>query len=43
MRFSHFFVDRPIFASVLSIVLLIVGALVGVVGSAFAVARYLSV
>ncbi|RLP28457.1 multidrug efflux RND transporter permease subunit [Mesorhizobium sp. YM1C-6-2] len=27
MRFSHFFVDRPIFASVLSIVLVIVGAI----------------
>ncbi len=27
MRFSHFFVDRPIFASVLSIVMLIVGAI----------------
>ncbi len=27
MRFSHFFVDRPIFASVLSIVLLIVGGI----------------
>ncbi|MGO4355720.1 efflux RND transporter permease subunit [Rhizobium sp. RAF36] len=27
MRFAHFFVDRPIFASVLSIVLLIVGGL----------------
>jgi len=27
MSFSHFFVDRPIFASVLSIVLLIVGAI----------------
>ncbi|PZM09674.1 efflux RND transporter permease subunit [Rhizobium tubonense] len=27
MRFSHFFVDRPIFASVLSIVLLIVGSI----------------
>jgi len=27
MRFAHFFVDRPIFASVLSIVLLIVGAI----------------
>ena len=25
MRFSHFFVDRPIFASVVSIVLLIIG------------------
>ena len=25
MRFSHFFVDRPIFASVVSIVLVIVG------------------
>jgi HAE1 family hydrophobic/amphiphilic exporter-1 len=27
MRFSHFFVDRPIFASVLSIVLLIIGSI----------------
>ena len=27
MRFSHFFVDRPIFASVVSIVALIVGAI----------------
>ncbi|RUM95624.1 efflux RND transporter permease subunit, partial [Pseudaminobacter arsenicus] len=27
MRFAHFFVDRPIFASVVSIVLLIVGAI----------------
>jgi HAE1 family hydrophobic/amphiphilic exporter-1 len=27
MRFSHFFVDRPIFASVLSIVLLIIGGI----------------
>ena len=27
MRFAHFFVDRPIFASVLSIVLLIVGGI----------------
>lgn len=27
MRFAHFFVDRPIFASVLSIVLLIVGSI----------------
>ena len=27
MKFSHFFIDRPIFASVLSIVLVIVGAL----------------
>jgi len=27
MRFSHFFIRRPIFASVLSIVLLIVGAI----------------
>ncbi|WP_455872570.1 efflux RND transporter permease subunit [Rhizobium yanglingense] len=27
MRFAHFFVDRPIFASVLSIVLLILGGL----------------
>ncbi len=27
MRFAHFFVDRPIFASVLSILLLIVGAI----------------
>src|ERR1044072_4261068 len=25
MRFSHFFIDRPIFASVLSIIILIVG------------------
>src|SRR3954471_22493123 len=27
MRFSHFFVDRPIFASVISIILTIVGAI----------------
>ena len=27
MRFSHFFIDRPIFASVLSIIILIVGAI----------------
>ncbi|MGO4841319.1 efflux RND transporter permease subunit, partial [Rhizobiaceae sp. 2RAB30] len=27
MRFAHFFVDRPIFASVLSIVFLIVGSI----------------
>ena len=27
MRFAHFFVDRPIFASVVSIVVLIVGAI----------------
>ena len=27
MRFAHFFVDRPIFAAVLSIVLLIVGGI----------------
>ncbi|HTC11264.1 MAG TPA: efflux RND transporter permease subunit, partial [Acetobacteraceae bacterium] len=28
MRFSHFFIDRPIFAAVLSIVITIAGALV---------------
>ena len=27
MRFSHFFVDRPIFATVLSLVLLIIGGI----------------
>src|SRR3954471_16380657 len=27
MKFSHFFIDRPIFASVLSIVIVIVGGL----------------
>src|SRR3989442_13704505 len=27
MKFAHFFIDRPIFASVLSIVILIVGGL----------------
>ena len=27
MRFSHFFIDRPIFASVLSIILILVGAI----------------
>ena len=27
MRFSHFFIDRPIFASVLSIIILIVGGI----------------
>ncbi|HEX4644198.1 MAG TPA: efflux RND transporter permease subunit, partial [Verrucomicrobiae bacterium] len=27
MKFSHFFIDRPIFASVLSIVTVIVGGL----------------
>src|ERR1700724_2880304 len=27
MRFSHFFVDRPIFASVISIILTLVGAI----------------
>ena len=27
MRFSHFFVDRPIFAGVLSIILTLVGAI----------------
>ncbi|MFM1903969.1 MAG: putative multidrug-efflux system transrane protein, partial [Planctomycetota bacterium] len=27
MRFAHFFIDRPIFATVLSVVVLIVGAL----------------
>ena len=27
MRFSHFFIDRPIFASVLSIILTLVGAI----------------
>src|SRR5262249_60657628 len=27
MRFSHFFVDRPIFAAVLSIILTLVGAI----------------
>ena len=25
MRFSHFFIDRPIFASVLSVIIVIVG------------------
>src|SRR5436305_14646274 len=28
MRFSHFFIDRPIFAAVLSIIITIAGALV---------------
>ncbi len=37
MRFAHFFVDRPIFASVLSIVLLIVG---GIAYSQLPVAQY---
>ena len=27
MRFAHFFVDRPIFAAVISIVLLVVGSI----------------
>ena len=27
MRFSHFFVDRPIFASVMAIILTLVGAI----------------
>jgi hydrophobic/amphiphilic exporter-1 (mainly G- bacteria), HAE1 family len=27
MRFSHFFIDRPIFAAVLSIIITIAGAL----------------
>ena len=27
MRFSHFFIDRPIFASVLSLIILIVGGI----------------
>ena len=27
MRFSHFFIDRPIFAGVLSIILTLVGAI----------------
>jgi hydrophobe/amphiphile efflux-1 (HAE1) family protein len=29
MRFSHFFIDRPIFASVLSLIILIVGIIAG--------------
>ncbi|MDI7860570.1 efflux RND transporter permease subunit [Rhizobiaceae bacterium n13] len=37
MRFAHFFVDRPIFASVISIVLLIVG---GIAYSQLPVAQY---
>ncbi len=37
MRFSHFFVDRPIFAAVLSIVLLIVG---GIAYTQLPVAQY---
>lgn len=37
MRFAHFFVDRPIFASVLSIVLLIVG---GIAYTQLPVAQY---
>jgi hydrophobe/amphiphile efflux-1 (HAE1) family protein len=37
MRFSHFFVDRPIFASVLSVMLLIVG---GVAYTRLPVAQY---
>jgi len=37
MRFAHFFIDRPIFASVLSIVLLIVG---GIAYSQLPVAQY---
>ena len=37
MRFSHFFVDRPIFATVLSIVLLIVG---GIAYTQLPVAQY---
>ncbi len=37
MSFSHFFVDRPIFASVLSILLLIVG---GIAYTLLPVAQY---
>jgi multidrug efflux pump subunit AcrB len=37
MRFSHFFIDRPIFASVLSIIILIVG---GIAQRALPVAEY---
>ena len=37
MRFSHFFIDRPIFASVIAIVLLIVG---GVSYAGLPVAQY---
>ena len=37
MRFSHFFVDRPIFATVLSIVLLLVG---GIAYTTLPVAQY---
>lgn len=29
MRFSHFFIDRPIFATVLSVILTIVGIIAG--------------
>ncbi len=37
MRFSHFFIDRPIFATVLSIIILIVG---GIAQRALPVAEY---
>ena len=37
MRFSHFFIDRPIFASVLSIIILIVG---GIAQRSLPVAEY---
>ena len=37
MRFAHFFVDRPIFASVLSIILLLVG---GIAYTGLPVAQY---
>ena len=37
MRFSHFFIDRPIFASVLSIIILIVG---GIAQRALPIAEY---
>ena len=29
MRFSHFFIDRPIFATVLSVIVTIVGLIAG--------------
>jgi hydrophobe/amphiphile efflux-1 (HAE1) family protein len=37
MRFSHFFIDRPIFATVLSVILTIVGV---IAGSALPIAEY---
>ncbi len=37
MRFAHFFVDRPIFASVLSILMLLVG---GIAYTTLPVAQY---